>query len=295
MELLWVGFLAFGAVLMLLVWRQVRSEAAWGRLGEVIGAQEGVRAAVSELKDTKRPRFLVRVARRFLAVQAEEELKQRLAHAGMSGQYTPEEFFAAKIAFGAVMFGVFSLLGMVGSGARAVVIGALFAMLGFVAPDVWLNEKARRRKAQIEKELLNFTDMLAVACEAGLSLQQAVERVASYQSSLLASEFGRAFRETGLGRPRKEALKEVSERNGVQELSELVTALVQAEEHGTPVAKVLRSFAAEMRNKRRNRAQEVVQKATVKMLFPVIFLIFVPMLVIMMGPALMNMLRDLGF
>lgn len=263
-----------------------------GKLDSVIREDEVVREEFLAPKK-KGPNFLVRLSRKVMGVEARETLREKLAHAGLSERYTPEEFYALKIACAAISFSVLSLLA-IGSGARAVFAGLCFGALGYMLPDVWLNDKGQRRRAEIEKAMLSFIDMLAVACEAGLSVPQAVEKIASYQSSLLGSEFVRAFKEAELGRPRRDALKDMAERNGVPELSELVSAIVQADEHGTPVAKVLRGAAGELRLKRRNKALEVAQKSSVKMLFPVIFLIFVPMMVIMVGPALVNMLGDLG-
>jgi len=286
----WIGFLIFGSVLMFFAWRQSSTEAGLSKLEKVIYGE-----TVPEIpSEKKKYGVFVQLSRRFMGIQLQEDIKQKLQHAGMAGKYTAEEFFALKVTCVAVAFGVFSALAVVGSGVKGLVFGLLFSALGFIGPDVWLNSKAEQRKAEIEKGLLQFIDMLAVSCEAGLSLPQAVQRVASYDPGLLASEFSRAFKESELGRPRREALKDMAKRNGVPELNDLVSALIEADEHGTPVAQVLHSVAGELRRKRRNKGQETAQKAAVKMLFPVIFFMFIPMMIIMIGPALVNMLRDLG-
>lgn len=290
--MLWIGFFVFTSVLTFFAWRQAAVENKSARLDNIIRADEAIREELIT-PQKKGPNVFVRLAQKMLGVQAQEELKEKLTHAGMAGRYTPEEFFALKIICAAVGFGSFSLLA-IGSGLKGIFMGLCFAALGFALPDVWLNDKTQRRKAEIEKALLGFVDMLAVACEAGLSLPQAVNKIVTYQPSLLSSEFARAFKEAELGRPRRDALKDMADRNEVPELNELVSALIQADEHGTPVARVLRSTAEQLRQKRRNRAQEIAQKATVKMLFPVVALIFLPMMFVMVGPALINMLRDLG-
>ena len=153
---------------------------------------------------------------------------------------------------------------------------------------------ASRRQRQIVKELFPFIDVLAICSDAGLNLSEAIKHTVEVQAGVLSSEFKRFQRDLDAGSSRSEALNDLAYRNGVEELSNLVLAINQAEKYGTPVAKMLREQVGMMRIQRRNKAQEAAQTASVKILLPMIVFDFMPLLVVLLGPAIINLGRALN-
>lgn len=295
---MWIGFAVFASIILFAAWVDSRREMYDSRLRELLGMTD----QLLEL-DTRREKkafrgFLKRlqkVAGRMAPAQALESIEKRLMWAGMPRGLTAEEFYSAKLIAAAILFGVVSAVGMVGSGLKSLVLGVLMGAWGYMLPDVWLNSLVAQRRRAIESQLLTFVDTLAVACEAGLSLKDAAERVAERYGGVLGGEFQRTFAEITLGRPAVEALEALGERNGVDDLRMLATALAQAERHGTPVAQVLHQQVRDIRTARRNRASEIAQKAAVKMLLPTVGCMFVPMMILLLGPAVVNLGSALGF
>ena len=170
----------------------------------------------------------------------------------------------------------------------------LLGIAGFLLPDLWLSSKVQNRQKAIEKELLSFIDILAVCADAGLNLSDAIKRTVEHQGGVLSGEFARALREMETGKSRHESLEDLGSRCGVDELESLVRAINQAERYGTPIASMLREQAKLMRVFRRNKAQEIAQTAGVKILAPVIVCNFLPLIVILLGPAVITLLRSLN-
>ncbi|MGB9879715.1 MAG: type II secretion system F family protein, partial [Anaerolineae bacterium] len=231
------------------------------------------------------------VVKALAPVQAVEDIRKRLVYAGRSRSITPEEFYSLKLACAVVVFGFSETLMLMILGARGVALGLAFGAVGYLIPDLWLNNEVAKRKRRIEKELPAFLDVLALVVDAGLSLSEGISRVADYYGGILAGEFRRTLNEIKMGRPVAEAFEDLGERNGVEDLKVLTTALVQAERHGTPVSKVLREQGQALRQSRRTKAQEMVQKSAVKILVPVVVFMFLPMMVLLLGPAVVNLVR----
>lgn len=214
--------------------------------------------------------------------------QKRLLHAGNPNNLTVADFMGIK---GLVTFLLAALglaIGIV-SGASVLfdlLIFLLLGGLGFLLPDLWLGSKVRQRRNQIQRALPDAIDLLSISVEAGLGFDAAMNRLVEKTRSELAYEFARVISEMRVGVPRRDALKSLADRTGVQDLSVFVTAIVQAEQLGASIVGVLRIQSNEMRIRRRQRAEVLAHQAPIKMLFPMAFLIFPPMFVVILGPAI---------
>jgi tight adherence protein C len=174
---------------------------------------------------------------------------------------------------------------------NAVLLGAV----GFFLPALWLRQRVRSRKNEITRALPDALDMLSIGVEAGLAFESALLRVAEQWDNALTEEFRRAVQEMRLGAGRAEALRRMAERTGVEDLTTFVAVLIQSSRMGVSIAQVLEAQAAQMRLKRRQRAETLARQAGIKMIFPLVFLIFPAMFVVILGPsapALLNFMGD---
>ncbi len=186
-----------------------------------------------------------------------------------------------------VMAGLFSWVLSPSMVLASFAIGAIY---GFKMPDVWLNIRTRRRQTEIQLALPDMIDLITVSVEAGLGLAAAIQRVSQRFPSALAEEFIRTMGEVHLGRSQAESLREMGRRLEVPDLTTFLTALVQAETLGLPVANVLRVQSERLREKRAQRAREQAQKAPVKMIFPLVFCIFPAIFFVILGPAALKIM-----
>jgi tight adherence protein C len=164
------------------------------------------------------------------------------------------------------------------------------AVLGFMLPVMWLGRKIKTRKNNILKSMPDALDLLTISVEAGLGFDLALQRVADKWTDELSGEFARMLSDTRLGIPRREAMRTMAERCDVPELTNFVSAIVQAEQLGVSIGKILKVQSEQMRIRRRQRAEELAHQAPIKMLFPMAFLIFPSILVVILGPALPQLL-----
>lgn len=158
--------------------------------------------------------------------------------------------------------------------------------VGFLLPVFWLRGRANRRRREIMRALPNALDMLTIGVEAGLAFDSALLRVIERWDNALTREFRRALVEMRVGTPRDEALERIAQRAGVPDLATFVAVLVQSTQLGVSIADVLQVQAAQIREKRRMRAEELARKAGIKMMFPLVFCIFPSMFIVILGPAL---------
>ena len=198
---------------------------------------------------------------------------------------------AALFAFSGFLLGAVLLRQTLGAGA---LFGLAFGFIGFYAPNFWLSMRIRERKRNIIRALPDALDMIVVCAEAGQSFDQALKRVSAYWHNTLTEEFSRILAEIALGRARREALNGAAERIQLPELSSLTTAIVQAEQLGVSIGKVLRVQADMLRITRRQRAEELARQAAIKLLFPLVFLIFPAMFAVLLGPAVPLILQTFG-
>lgn len=296
--MLWFGFLVFASVVLAgealsssFSGRKERLAAALGAAKEspldlvAKGPAPGVSDALSGA---------ARLFGRFFPKSSVEGVALRLERAGNPLGLTPEQFLSSKVVVAAVLAGAVLSASLV-SGMKGSALALSAGAAGYILPDLLLNARIDARKRKIESSLLPFIDLLAVACESGLSLNEAVSRVAEGYPGVLADEWRRTLREVDLGRPKAEAFDDMAKRCGSQDLSYLLTALSQAERHGTPVVDAVKEESRHLRRLRQTRAQEFAQKSSVKMLVPVVLFMFLPMVVLVVGPALLNLMEALGF
>jgi tight adherence protein C len=223
--------------------------------------------------------------------KARQNLMNRLDLAGRPGNLTPEDFAAVRIVAAAVTaaigVGIGLLLGNVVYLAISVAAGAI---LGFYLPVLWLKQKVDARRSEIQKGLPDAMDLLVIAVDAGLGFDAALARVTDKYKNALSDEFAKVLREVSLGRPRLEAMDEMGRSSGVDDLHNFIQAIIQSEQFGTGIGKILRIQADEMRRKRRQRAQEKAAQATLKMLLPMVGCIFPTLWIVLLGPAALILL-----
>ena len=226
-----------------------------------------------------------------------ETLSRRLETAGRPFGLTVLNFlgvkFIAALLLGAAGFALFAVA-LHQTPTIAVIFLIIFAVLGFYVPELWLSTVIRSRQRQIVRALPDALDMIVVCTEAGQSFDQALRRVSEYWHDPLTDEFNRILAEIALGRTRHEALTAAAYRIQLTEMSNLIGAIIQADMLGVSIAKVLRVQADQLRIIRRQRAEELAHQASIKMLFPLVFLIFPAMLAVLLGPAIPLILETFG-
>jgi tight adherence protein C len=229
---------------------------------------------------------------RFTPAKSLESTRHKLDLAGNPNNWTPSEFFGVRavacVALGGLIFLVLSLAKV--EFLPRIGFTALFAVLGFMLPALWLGSKIRGRKNSVIKSLPDALDLLTICVEAGLGFDQAMQKVAEKWDDDLSRAFARVLHEIRLGKTRREALRELSTRLDVSDVTSFVAAVIQAEQLGVSIAKVLRIQSDQMRVRRRQRAEEKAHQAPVKMLFPMVFLIFPAIWVVLLGPAVLQVM-----
>jgi tight adherence protein C len=169
--------------------------------------------------------------------------------------------------------------------------GLVFALLGSYAPDVWLRSQAESRQAAIARQLPDMLDMLTISVEAGLGFDQAVMKYVQNARGPLSQEFAVMLREVSAGKSRRDALKTLGDRCDVPEVRAFIMAIVQADVFGVSISDVLRVQSRELRLKRRQRAEELAQKAPARLVFPLVLFIMPATLIVVIGPAVIRIAR----
>jgi tight adherence protein C len=216
------------------------------------------------------------------------ETQRKLTLAGRPNGMSAVDFLALRYV-AAVVFAIAGLgLGIVtGNGIVTALLLSGGAVGGLLAPGLWLSRKVRSRQVEIQLALPDALDLLIVSMEAGLTFEAALARVAEKFRNALAQEFARVLQETRLGRSFFESLSDLSERCEVEELQNFVQAVIQSQQLGAGVARILKLQADEIRRKRMQRAQERGAQASIKMLLPMIGCIFPTIWIVLLGPALL--------
>lgn len=171
---------------------------------------------------------------------------------------------------------------------------AVSAWAGLWLPFVWLRRSVRIRKTAVWRSLPDAFDLVTVCVEAGLGLDAALRQVSEKLRGPLAAEIGQALREVGMGRPRREALEEMAERVDVKEVTTFVNAIIQAEQLGTSLGRVLRAQGVTLRIHRRQRAEELSRRAPVKLVFPLVLFIMPTFFIVTLGPIAVHLVDYLG-
>ena len=232
---------------------------------------------------------------RFLPHKNLEKLQQALTEAGNPSKLGPAEFMGVRLALAVILGGSFLLLFALSTGLSTptMLFPAVLAGMGYVVPGIWLDRKVKSRKKEIQNSLADAIDLLSISVEAGLGFDPALARVANKWDNALTDEFRRMLGEMQMGISRREAMRELQNRVNVDDLSVFISSLVQADQLGVSISQILRVQSRQMRIRRRQRAEEQAQKAPIKMLFPMVFLIFPALYVIILGPAVPQVIGGL--
>jgi len=237
----------------------------------------------------------VEMVRALLPSNYVDRIRHKLAVAGLTGRLTGEEFIAIQVAaLGAgVLVGLVIALAAGWSPAGVFKSILVFAIVGALVPVQWLQKSRQRRQAEIRRDLPDILDLLAISVEAGVGLEGAIEVVGSHFDTPLAHEMSRMLREMELGVSRRVALQNMKARIEVQDVSNFVLSLVQADALGMPIGRVLRTQATEMRIRRRQWAREKAGKLPVKIIFPLVTFILPALFVVVLGPAVMSISKNI--
>ncbi|HYX88465.1 MAG TPA: type II secretion system F family protein [Gaiellaceae bacterium] len=218
-----------------------------------------------------------------------EGVGTRLLAAGLGRKISPTTFLALKSACAIGGFALGALFGGALTGAGGVLLFAIaLAGIGFIGPDFAVSAKARSRRETIRAELPDALDLMAVSVEAGMGFDGAIAKLTEHMDGPLADEFGLTLNEIRIGETRQDALKKLADRTDTPELSSFVRAIIQADQLGISLGRILRVQAADSRLKRQAAAEEKAMKAPIKMLFPTVMFIFPAMFLVILGPAFLN-------
>src|SRR5512140_2295485 len=241
-------------------------------------------------------RKLGEIAVKFTPQNALQSISKKLELAGSPPGLDPALFFFAQF-FVALLFG--GLIVMVYSVkedplpfSQSILYGLGFAIVGFLFPQMWLSSKITRRQKGIRKAMPDALDLLTICVEAGLGFDAAMSKVSEKWETELSLAFARVIQEVQLGKLRREAMRDMAERIGLPEMTSFVAAVIQSEQLGVSLAKVLQIQADQMRVRRRQLAEEEAHKAPLKMLIPMALLIFPALMVILMTPAALRLLNS---
>jgi tight adherence protein C len=217
-----------------------------------------------------------------------EGISNRLMQAGMR-RTSPSAYLAAKAFFGVIglVFGI--MIASAASGTIGLLMVALATFIGFYAPTYIVSVRARRRQEAVSADLPDALDLLAVSVEAGLGFDGAISKLTEHMAGPLIDEFELTLGEIRVGESRSEALKKMADRVPAHEMASFVRAIVQADQLGISLGRLLRVQATDARLKREAAAEEKAMKAPIKMLFPMVLFIFPAMFIVILGPAFLNL------
>jgi len=218
-----------------------------------------------------------------------DKVSRRLMGAGVGRAFSPTSFLASKAVFAILGFlgGTF-LGGLAGKSSLGILLALFFLFVGFMLPDMFVSFKARGRRDEIRAGLPDALDLLAVSVEAGLGFDAAIAKLTEHMEGPLVEEFALSLGEMRIGETRQHALEKMVQRVQAPELASFVRAIIQADQLGISLGRILRVQATDTRNKRQAAAEEKAMKAPIKMLFPTALFIFPSMFLIILGPAFLN-------
>jgi tight adherence protein C len=289
-----VGLLGAASALCLLLWALVLSatqslaERERRRVRDLGGSLSLIQPQTRPFRDRVLIPFLQRLARPLQRFMPNSEgTRTRLAQAGDPLDLGPAEFMGVRVAT-AFIFTTVSVLiaALFQIDLLLLLLAALLGLaLGYALPGIFLGRAIRARQREIQRALPAALDMLALSATAGLTFDGAVGQVVERWQTPLSDELRRLLVEFRMGSERRVALRNLARRTGLSDVSRFANAIIQADSLGVPISKVLTEQAVEMRTRRRQRAEESARKAPVKMLFPMVGLIFPALFVVILGPA----------
>jgi tight adherence protein C len=232
---------------------------------------------------------LARVAMKVDPRVTEERVGLKLVAAGMARTFSPLEFLAAKVVLACAGVMVGALIGTLGHNTtRAFLFAAALGAIGFFVLDLVASHRAIARREQMRIDLPEVLDTLAISVEAGMSFEAALAKLAEHKQGPLVEQFELVLSELAIGENRAYALRKMADRVDIPELNAVVTALIQSEQLGSPLGRILRAQATETRMRRRVAAEERATKAPVKMVLPIGLFIFPSVFIVIIAPAMIT-------
>lgn len=302
---IFVAIVIIGAIVLIMVGlRDVdKEDPLQKRLEDYASRGETATLEEIELSQPITERIVLPLARqfgelvqRFTPQSALQQTAHKLELAGNPRGIDPAIFWASRFIIAIVMGGLLVFLFSFGlsnwSWVRKFIVIAIFMVIGFYVPELLLSSKIQRRQKEVRKAMPDALDLLTICVEAGLGFDGAMSRVSEKWQNELSLSFGRALREMQLGKLRREALRDMADRIGLAEMSSFVAAVIQSEQLGVSMAKVLRIQSDQMRVRRRQLAEEEAHKAPIKMLIPMALLIFPSICIVLMTPAILMLMRS---
>jgi tight adherence protein C len=296
-----VGFAFVLIIFSVILLRRTDADTLGARIDEYAAREEPVSIEEIEMSMPISDRIFVPIIRRianfvtrFTPQTTLERTARRLELAGSPRNMSAAEFWAITGLLTLLMGGLgFLVLSRFGAepGKRFLYTGA-FVAFGFFLPQLFLGSMISRRQDAIIKKFPDALDLMSICVDAGLTFDGAMSKVNEKWDDPLSKEFGRVIYEIQLGKSRRQSLRDMSDRMDVPDVTSFVASILQAEQLGVSIGKVLRIQSEQMRIRRRQRAEEKAHQAPVKMLFPMVFLIFPSMFVVLLGPAGFQVLRS---
>jgi tight adherence protein C len=239
---------------------------------------------------------LASVVKRFTPESNLEAIRRDLVLGGSPNNLQANDFLGLKGMLVLLMGGGCLALMVLGKSPimNTLLYSAALGFSGFMMPNVWLSTKISARKDAITRALPDALDLLTISVEAGLGFDMALGKVVEKWNNALTMEFARVLTEMRVGKPRREALRDMVARTEVGDVTAFVAAIIQADQLGVSISRVLQIQSEQMRIRRRQRAEEKAHEAPVKMTFPMVFLIFPALLIVILGPAIPRILETLG-
>ena len=292
-----VVIIGFSIVLL----RRAEEDPLVSRIDEFAAREEIVSIEEIELSMPITDRIFVPIIRkiseflvRFTPQRTIESTTKLLELAGNPRNMRAAEFLTiralASIGFGVLVFFMMMRFNQPINKRLLFSLGAL--VLGWALPAMLLRSKVDRRKEDIIKKLPDALDLMTICVDAGMTFNGAMQRVDEKWEGPLAKEFGRVIHEMQLGKSRRQALRDMADRMDVPDVTSFIAAVLQADQLGVGIGKILRIQSDQMRVKRRQRAEEKAQQAPVKMMFPMVFLIFPSIFIVLLGPAGFQIIRS---
>jgi tight adherence protein C len=273
------------------------------RLDEFVEKGENISLETLEMAQPFRDRVIYPVARKlgelaikFTPQNALSSIQRKLDLAGNPPGIDPTIFLAMQIVFGAVLAGMFFFVFTFGKTEISVflriVLIAAFFLLGYYLPSLWLGSKISKRQRDVRKQMPDALDLLTICVEAGLGFDYAMAKVVEKWKNEISKGFARVLQEMQLGKSRREALRDMADRINLTEMTSFVASIIQSEQLGVSMSKVLHIQAEQMRTRRRQYAEEQAHKAPTKMLLPMAGLIFPALIIVLLTPAILQLMRS---
>jgi tight adherence protein C len=263
------------------------------RLIEYGDRPEPVTLADAELSLSFRDRILMPVFKwfsdiviRFTPEQQIETVRQQIDMAGKTQTMDARTFFTQRLVLTIGLSGVALFVSSRGIGGNPLIVAVIAAAIGYILPGMQLKSAITRRQQGIIRDLPDALDLMTICVEAGLTFDMAMGKVYEKWENDLALAFGRVLAEIQLGKARREALRDMSNRMDVPDVTSFIAAVIQADQLGVSISKILRVQSDQMRVKRRQRAEEKAHQAPIKMMIPMVLLIFPSIWIVLLGPSI---------